>query len=160
MRQNLMNYGKVFTKYPKDPYVKKHFYKLYREYNKSRKVKQKTYKNNLLQELETLHDNNPSLYWKILSNLQEKHTDTNENCITPSMWLKHFQGLNEGKEHFLSRINELEGKLKSLENVKCYNELDFPIPESEIVDAISKIKKNKSPVFLREHGFPVMENTM
>ncbi|CAG2236063.1 unnamed protein product [Mytilus edulis] len=80
-----------------------------------------------------------------VSNLQEKHTDTNENCITPSMWLKHFQGLNEGKEHFLSRINELEGKLKSLENVKCFNELDFPIPESEIADAISKIKKNKSP---------------
>ena len=53
LRFNLINYGKVYSKYPNDPLVKKHFYKLYREYNKCRKAKKKLYKSKLLHELET-----------------------------------------------------------------------------------------------------------
>jgi hypothetical protein len=37
LHQNLFSYGKVYTKYPKDPAVKNNFYKLNREYNKTRK---------------------------------------------------------------------------------------------------------------------------
>jgi hypothetical protein len=57
--------------------------------------------------------------------------------------LKHFQKLNEGKDHFKSRIKDLEDKLKKLEGTHCFNELDFPISLDEI--AISKFKLNKSP---------------
>jgi hypothetical protein len=52
--------------------------------------------------------------------------------------LKHFQKLNEGKDHFKSRIKDLEDKLKKLEGTHCFNELDFPISLDEI--AISKFK--------------------
>jgi hypothetical protein len=51
--------------------------------------------------------------------------------------------LNEGKEHFKSRIKDFEDKLKILEGTNCFNELDFPISLDEI--AISKFKLNKSP---------------
>ena len=61
MRHNLISYGKVFSRYPKDPVVKNHFFKLYREYNKERKKKRKQYRQNLLKELETMQDNNPKL---------------------------------------------------------------------------------------------------
>ena len=59
MRNNLINYGKVYTQYPKNPYVKNHFYKLYREYNKSRKMTQRQYNNNMLKELDQLHEEKP-----------------------------------------------------------------------------------------------------
>ncbi|CAG2212132.1 unnamed protein product [Mytilus edulis] len=41
MRKNLINYGKIYSSNPKDPMVKNHYYKLYREYNKCRKTKRK-----------------------------------------------------------------------------------------------------------------------
>ena len=145
MRNNLINYGKVYTQYPKDPYVKNHFYKLYREYNKSRKMTQRQYKNNMLKELDQLHEENPKTYWKIINDLKNDGAVQDSNCISPSVWLTHFKNLNEVKDHFSQRIKELEMKLESLENIKCFNELDFPITESEISDAMLKIKLNKSP---------------
>ena len=48
LRFNLINYGKIYIKFPKDPVVKNHFNKLYREYNKQRKYKCKSYKENTL----------------------------------------------------------------------------------------------------------------
>ena len=39
LRKNLTNYGKYFSKYPCDPRIRGHYYKLLREYNKVRKSK-------------------------------------------------------------------------------------------------------------------------
>lgn len=83
------------------------------------KQKKKLYKSKLLHELETLHKDNPKLYWKMINDLQDKSHDSEDNCIPPSRWLKHFQSLNTVQ--------------------------DFPISESEITEAISKIKLNKAP---------------
>lgn len=49
-------YGKIYSKFPKDPTVKNHFYKLYGEYTKTRKYKCRHYKQSLLKQLEMLHD--------------------------------------------------------------------------------------------------------
>ena len=43
-------------------YVKNHYYKLQREYNKLRKFKHRQYKQTLINQLDSLHDNNPKLY--------------------------------------------------------------------------------------------------
>ena len=42
-------------------------------------------------------------------------------------------------------INELKQKLSKLENSTNFNELDFPIKESEISRTLAKLKLNKSP---------------
>ena len=55
LRTNLINYGKMFSKYPKNHYIRNHFYKLQREYNKTRKQPYREYKKSLLNQLETLH---------------------------------------------------------------------------------------------------------
>lgn len=44
LRKNLMKYGKVYFKYPKDPQIKIHYNKLFREYNKLMKLRQREYK--------------------------------------------------------------------------------------------------------------------
>ena len=145
MRFNLMSYGKVYTRFPRDPVVKNHFYKLYREYNKARKAKRKSFKQNLLNELETLHEDNPKKYWQLINELQGKHHDDNKNSVSSSDWLSHFNNLNEVKKKFHKRLNEIEEKVKQLEKNPCFNELDFMITESEIAEAIAHIKLNKSP---------------
>lgn len=43
MKLSLLNYGKVYSKFPTDPFVRNHFYKLYREYTKTRKAKKKEF---------------------------------------------------------------------------------------------------------------------
>ena len=82
LRFNLINYGKIYSKFPKDPVGKTHFYKLYREYNKQRKYKCKSYKENMLQEIENLHENNPKLYWQLINELQGKHYDTSSRHVS------------------------------------------------------------------------------
>ena len=71
MRTNLINYGKMFSKYPEDLYIRNHFYKPQREYNKTRKQTYREYKKSLLNQLETLHSDNPNLYWNLINELKE-----------------------------------------------------------------------------------------
>lgn len=145
LRQNLFSYGKVYTKYPKDPAVKNHFYKLYREYNKIRKSEKKSFRQNLLKELETLHDDNPKKYWQLINELQGTSQNQDGNCISASDWTSHFKNLNEVKEKFKDRIKEIDQNVKQLEQEHCFNELDFAMTESEIAKAIAQVKANKSP---------------
>jgi hypothetical protein len=55
----------------KDPYIRNYFYKLQREYNKTRKQTYREYKKSLLNQLETLHSDNPKLYWNLINELKE-----------------------------------------------------------------------------------------
>jgi hypothetical protein len=66
-RLNLINYGKIYSKFPRDNYVKNHYYKLQREYNKLRKFKYRQYKQTLIKQLDSLHDNNPKLLLMCMS---------------------------------------------------------------------------------------------
>ena len=45
--------------------------------------------------------------------------------------------------NLLSDLNELKQKLSKLENSTNFNELDFPIKESEISRTLAKLKLNK-----------------
>lgn len=144
MRYNLINYGKIYSKFPKDPFVRNHFYKLNREYTKARKTKKKKYKDSVLKELEDLNENNPKLYWKLINDLKNKKGET-ENNISSTQWCDHFQDLNSLNPAFSDRLKTLEEKLEAAEKVKCFNELDLPINISEISLAINKLKNNKAP---------------
>jgi hypothetical protein len=52
MRQNLISYGKIFSKYPKDPIIRGSYYKKYKLYNKCRKIKYKQFMNSMLDKLD------------------------------------------------------------------------------------------------------------
>ena len=89
MRKYLINYGKMFSKYPKDPNIRNHFYKLQREYNKTRK---REYKKSLFNRLETLHSNNPKLYWNLINeNKESKSCDEKSPAVDSSAWVSHFR---------------------------------------------------------------------
>ncbi|CAG2202750.1 unnamed protein product [Mytilus edulis] len=162
-RTNLLNYGKIYSRFPYDPIIKNHFYKLNREYSKLRKYKYKQYKQSLISQLDSLHEENPKLYWNLINELQEKN-ETKKKCgVQPSTLISHFQKLSQLKGEFQSRYTELCEKLKQLENSKCFNELDSFITESEISKAISHLKCNKSSgldniTFGKEPDEEIIEN--
>ena len=99
MRTNLINYGKMFSKYPKDPYIRNHFYKLQREYNITRKQTYREYKKSLLNQLEILHSDNPKLYWNLINELKE-----NSSAVDSSAWVSHFRNLSEIDDKFTERL--------------------------------------------------------
>lgn len=107
----------MFSKYPKDHYIRNHFYKLQREYNKTRKQPYREYKKSLLNQLETLHWDNPKLYWNLINELKEsKSCDEKSPAVDSSACVSHFRNLSERDDKFTERLNELKQKLSKLEN--------------------------------------------
>lgn len=47
-RNILIHYGTIYSKYPHDPLVKEHYYKLNKEYSRLRKYKYKAYQKHLM----------------------------------------------------------------------------------------------------------------
>jgi hypothetical protein len=60
LRRKLINYGKVYSKFPHDPLVRGHYFKLNKQYSRLRKFKYREYKNSLIDQLQSLHDDNPT----------------------------------------------------------------------------------------------------
>lgn len=145
MRRNLFSYAKIYTKYPKDPAVRNHYYKLYREYTKTRKYKCRQYKQSLLKQLENLHEENPKSYWNLIDKLQGIESTNSSEAIDPNTWVSHFQNLNQPKPKYTQRLAQLDNILTDLEKTKCFSELDNHISVAEISNAISKLKNGKAP---------------
>ena len=63
--------GKLYSLFPKDPIVKGRYFKLYRTYNKTKRVKERQYKKQLLEKLGNLLTENPKEYWNLIDKPQE-----------------------------------------------------------------------------------------
>ena len=95
--------------------------------------------------MDSLHEENPKLYWNIVHELQGK-SEKRDSCAVPSPTLvSHFKILSELKSEFHNRYAQLSEQLKELEKINCFNEVDSIIMEKEISKAISHLKSNKSP---------------
>ena len=66
MRQNVVSYARTFSKYPFDPFVHGRFFKLLRQYNRSRKYKKRKFREDILNQLDNLEANNPQSYWDLV----------------------------------------------------------------------------------------------
>ena len=107
-----------------DPVVKSHFYKLNREYSKLRKYKYKQYRQSLIDKLDSLHEENPKLYWNIVNELQGKSEKSGSYAVPSPTLVSHFKTLSELKSEFHNRYAQLSEQLKELEKINCFNELD------------------------------------
>lgn len=137
----LMNKEKLFKKFSNDPYVRSSFYKTLKEFRKLRKHKLRQYRQDILNKLDSMRENNPSLYWKLLDEL--KNTDkmnSKSETVPSSEWLSHFSSLNDQK---VTSNTEVTDKLKILEQDKIFNELDFLISEKEILQSLKELKNKK-----------------
>jgi hypothetical protein len=62
------------------------------------------------------------------------------SAVDSSAWVSHFRNLSEIDDKFTERLNELKQKLSKLENSTNFNELDFPIKDSEISRTLATLK--------------------
>ena len=141
----MINNARIMSQFPRDPVIRGRFFKLRKQYAKLCKYKRNQYKQSMIDKLDTLNDNNPRAYWNLVNSLLDVKKRTTDSTLHPSQWLDHFIELNKVNESYSNRINQLQNKVSLLEKRQHFNELDFLITSTEISQAISNLKCNKSP---------------
>jgi hypothetical protein len=59
-------------------------------------------------QLDSLHDNNPKLYWNLINDLrQQTEKDQRGSVVDPPSWVSHFEKLNQVKDEFKERVEML-----------------------------------------------------
>ncbi|MCG8046148.1 MAG: reverse transcriptase domain-containing protein [Candidatus Thiodiazotropha endolucinida] len=138
----LTNKEKLFRKHSNDPYIRSSFYKTLKEFRKLRKQKRRQYRQEILNKLDSMLENNPSAYWKLLDELKDDNKNHNKGeAISSSDWLKHFSSLND---QTITPNTDFKDKLEYLEKEKVFNELDYLLSEKEILNGIKELKNKKS----------------
>lgn len=145
MRNRVIANGKLYSMFPGDPIVRGRYFKLFRIYNKTKRTKERQFKTQMLEQIESLHSENPKEYWNLIDMLKDETFESSpaEN-IKPETWVSHFQSLATVDDKFVDRVSELQHLVKELEKQPIYNNLDNVIKSCEIHKAISNLKNNKA----------------
>ena len=71
------------------------FFSKKKELRKMVKFKKKKFRQNILDQLNNLEENNPKHYWKLVSELKEleSHSSSNSDCVSAEEWTNHFSKL-------------------------------------------------------------------
>lgn len=158
LKKELYSKYRLMEKYNKDPYIRGSFFKCLKLYRKQRRSKIRKFKQEILNKLDNLYDQNPKAYWQLLDKLK-KETDNNDQNelnekIEAPVWQNYFESLNTNKQY---NDNLIMQKLQLLENseiIKPFNELDYLITPEEISKAIKSLKCSKAS------GFSTISNEM
>ena len=91
MRSNLISLGKLYAKFPNDPYIKGKYYRNNRLYNKSRKAKYKDFMNSMFHKLEKLQSENPKHYWQLVNDIKGLSKNDSSSQIDSETWVHHLK---------------------------------------------------------------------
>lgn len=131
----------------KDPFNRAllgEFRSLRKTYKKLLRHKKTSYRNKILDEMETLRISNPTAYWKLFEQLSNQGIKSKPN-ISGDEWLQHFQtALNSDAgttDH--NFIEEAIKKVKE-EGGQHFDELSFTIQQDELHETIRGLKRGKA----------------
>ena len=97
----------------------------------------------VLKQLESLEDNNPTAFWKLFDKLKVKRKNPNEQ-IAMEDWIKLFSSQMNGDniidQEKLNAMNEFVEENKDT----IFNRLNFSISSDEISSAIRRLKRGKA----------------
>ena len=145
MKKNLEIKHKLFEKYRSDPIIRGNFFSSLKQYRKMRKIRIREHRNEIIDKLDSMLENNPKKYWALLASLiSNKDTSSVDSDIQPNQWYDYFRDLNKKQGQ---SCPELLDKLVEMEHTKIFSELDHIITIKEISNAISSLKNNKASSF-------------
>ena len=85
-----MRNAKYLQRDPFNSTLRKQYFQSLTKYSKCRKQKARTYKANLMKELNESRIENLSFYWKLLSRIKENYTDDKASKISIIDWELYF----------------------------------------------------------------------
>lgn len=125
---------------------KRHFYhKLRRKYKKLLRKSKATFRDNIMQQLDSIKESNPKTFWSLYDQLVGLEKQAKSNPIAPHEWVNHFTNLlSSAGNQRMSAINEQMDSFVNTNIDMVFNELNFKISSAEISRAISGLKPGKS----------------
>jgi exonuclease III len=146
-KKELRLLARQVEKKPFDRNLIQKFYSTKKKRNKILKANTYKVRDNLIQQLNNLHENNPKAYWGIVDDLEKLHSDKDQpdENIDPKIWLEHFRKLMYRENTQLTpQQKEIETSIENHPNLKTFSNLDFHINSQEISKAILLLKTGKS----------------
>ncbi|MEW8544951.1 MAG: reverse transcriptase family protein, partial [Candidatus Thiodiazotropha sp.] len=97
-----------------------------------------------MNKLDSLHENNPKLFWNLLNSMKSEDNDEDNSCISGKVWTDHFSKLYSVPNNKMQRINEIKQLLEQCSLPDSNICLDREVCKNEIVEACKKLKNGKS----------------
>lgn len=138
--------GKFVQDHPFKRGYREQLFSTKKKYKALVKQKKREHKNLILHNIESLHSQNPSRYWKLVNELKRMQADpAKPDSISPGEWFKYFKDLFS-KPHFSNHQfdDQMLNEIALLENQKIFNELNFVIKESEVFLVLKNLKTGKA----------------
>ena len=113
MKNDIINLGKQVTVQPKNEFLRGKFFILKKSYKKALKIKKKSFKQQIVDQLIEMEDRNPRAYWELFQNLKEcESQNIQSEYISDCEWLDHYKKLlsiNTCSDEKIQRLrNEME----------------------------------------------------
>ena len=105
----------------------------------------KRYKNQLLDEINTLNSNQSGDFWKLINKIRKSETIDESSVIPPEDWIKHFQNLLYDREETQESDTTVNPPSNLDETTQSDEILNGSITVKEIHDQNSKLKNKKAP---------------
>ena len=143
LRKEVIRLGRKLYRSKVMPEERMLFFSKKKELRKMGKFKKKEFRQNILNQLNNLEENNPKQYWKLVSELKEleSRSSSNSDCVSAEEWINHFSKLLYNKN--MENCSELESFFCNIPTAKTFTNLDYRITKDEIKTCISKLKSGK-----------------
>ena len=132
----------------RDPYNKQlinDLFQLRKKYKRLIQNKKRTFTNQILHDLDNLHDKCPNEFWKLAKKFNfNKQSNNISSNIHSHEWFNHFKSLmGQSPEPTTTNAEELTRYIDDNKDI-IFNELNYKITTSETRAAILKLKNNKA----------------
>lgn len=149
LKSQLASLSKKLRQQPYNMALLIEFRTLRKRYKSCINKKKTVFKQDILNQMESMHSNNPREYWSLFDKLRDLDCNgKSNNPISNADWVKHFsQLLNDTSKGIQSSLLDTMEDFITGHKDKVFNELDFLLTTEEVSKAISRLKCGKSAGF-------------
>lgn len=148
LRQTVKNYCCLVNKYPENGNYRKAYYSYRSKYRRLCKKEEKSYKNQICEEISNNMQKDPKSFWKLINKLNALPENKTEDYFNEDEFINFFKEINTNKNennHFQNQILiKLKRMLQDLESDKEEHNLNNPINKEEIRKAVKSLKNGKA----------------
>ena len=138
--------GKSLQDRPYDMRIRESLFSAKKRYKAMVRQKKRSYKNQILDNIQNLHSKDPSRYWKLVNELRKTRANASKtDSISPMEWYSYFKDLF-AKPNYNDPVFEkwVLDEITSKEKENCFNNLNLTITESEVMKVLKSLKKGKA----------------
>ena len=143
MKRTVNAASKQMSKSSSNLPIRENFFQTLKTYNKLKKQKRKSYRESILNELNSTRNENPQKYWTLLEKLKtEDKPDNPTSTISTEEWKEYFESLNTKLSDIQTEESTRETETGEEQMISAL--LNKSVSESEIINALKKCHNNKA----------------